>query len=246
MGKTEIARRLAKLTDAPFIKVEATKYTETGFHGADVDSIIKNLVTAGIAQRKKNLRDQNAEKVKKIVENKILTLLLGDIPDRWREKFRAMLIEGALDDVEIKIPQSEPEEEQSNFVRVLFHQQHGLKISPPEAEETKWVLRSVKEARPILEKDELDSLTEEHDDELVKEAIHDVQERGIVFIDEIDKICSPKGASRTRGDASDEGVQRDLLPIIEGTIIDTKQGPVDTSKILFIAAGAFYSVRRLL
>ena len=101
----------------------------------------------------------------------------------------------------------------------------------------------MRESWNLLERDELDMLTEQHDEEVVKETLRDVQERGIVFIDEIDKVCSPKGIVRTRGDASDEGVQRDLLPIVEGTVIDTKHGPVDTSKILFIASGAFYSAK---
>ena len=107
-------------------------------------------------------------------------------------------------------------------------------------------MRCIDEARDWFERQEIEQLSEQKDEELIKEAIKDVQERGIVFLDEIDKICCPKGAVRTRGDASDEGVQRDLLPLIEGTMIETKYGEVDTSKILFITSGAFYSVRNIL
>lgn len=232
----EIARRLAKLVNAPFIKVEATKYTEVGYHGSDVDSIIKDLVKAAIAQRKKFFREKIGGSVIDEIEQGLLAALVGELPERLHNRYLNMLREGIFDSIEVRIPSSDEEEQQPI---------QGFKLhieKPNRPEDIKWDYVTVGEAREYLEDMHIQQLSDKQEDDIAKEAINDVQERGIVFIDEIDKICAPKFKNSSRGDASDEGVQRDLLPLIEGSIISTDHGDVDTSKILFITAGAFYQV----
>ena len=247
-GKTEIARRLAKLSQAPFIKVEATKFTEVGFHGKDVDQIIRDLLDISIAMTKKRRTDMIREDAKQVVEDKILDALMGPNKEA-KDSFRRLLREGQLEDqvidVEIsddggkgekggilQIDQSNP----PNMNELLGSFQKMVGGKGGRAEKKKLPIR---EARALIEDDELSKLLDMSD--IKKEAIAVVEESGIVFIDEIDKICS---SGDYRGaDASAEGVQRDLLPLIEGSCISTKHGNVNTDFILFIASGAFHSVK---
>jgi ATP-dependent HslUV protease ATP-binding subunit HslU len=252
VGKTEIARRIAKLVDAPFIKVEATKYTEVGYVGRDVDSIIRDLVEIAINQTRKKLRDKMKEKAKAAVERKLLDLLVGeDMPAKTREQWMELLRAGELDDrmVEAEIdakmntnaanPQGAPPVVGLKLTggnpEILFSRLFTGNTSQKSRKQL-----PVSEYRPILEEQETEKLISE--DSVIKHAIRSVEQDAIVFIDEIDKICRPSGDHHS-GDASAEGVQRDLLPIIEGSTINTKHGNIDTSKILFIASGAFHSCK---
>lgn len=248
-GKTEIARRLAKLSQAPFIKVEATKFTEVGFHGKDVDQIIRDLLDISIAMTKKKRTDMIREDAKLVVEEKILDALMGPNKDA-KDSFRRLLREGQLEDqiIEVdisddgggkgekggilQIDQSNPQ----NMNELIGNFQKLVGGKGGRSEKKKLPIR---EARAQIEDDELSKLLDMS--EIKKEAIAVVEESGIVFIDEIDKICS---SGDYRGaDASAEGVQRDLLPLIEGSCISTKHGNVNTDFILFIASGAFHSVK---
>jgi len=251
VGKTEIARRLAKLANAPFIKVEATKFTEVGYVGRDVETIIRDLVDMSI----KMLREQEMDKVRfqaeEAAEERILDALLpparpanfGEEPTRedsaTRQVFRKKLREGQLDDKEIDIEVAQP--------------QMGVEImAPPGMEEMTNQLQSMfsgmgggkKQSRRLKIKDAFKALTDEEaanlvkEDELKQSAVELVEQHGIVFLDEIDKVC--KGGSNSSGDVSREGVQRDLLPLIEGCTVSTKYGMIKTDHILFIASGAFH------
>lgn len=243
-GKTEIARRIAKLSQAPFIKVEATKYTEVGFHGRDVDQIIRDLVEASIAMTRDRIKEESRAVVHERVEEKILDALVGlHVDTAQRDSFRELLRGGMMDDrtIEIDIPHktdskgnapvdmSNPNNIQDFFSKIA-KSQGGMKKS----ERRKL---TISEAKPHLEEVEVEKLLENYD--VTREAIRAVEESGIVFIDEIDKLVS---SGDYRGaDASSEGVQRDLLPIIEGSTVSTKHGNVNTDFILFIASGAFHS-----
>lgn len=245
-GKTEIARRLAKLADAPFLKTEATKYTEVGYHGQDVSSMIKELVDVSIHMTRKRVKEQVYETVQKNVEDKLLGVLLGiHTEPAEMENFRTLLRDGSLDGrlVEIEVPLPSPKNNSIEGFDVNI-------IAPAAADLMKRVTNMskqamekksmlVSEAREVLEELESDKLVEQID--IQKEAIKAVEESGIIVVDEIDKIVS-HGDSRG-SDASAEGVQRDFLPIIEGTIVPTKKGNVNTEFILFIAAGSFHSVK---
>ncbi|QCI23002.1 HslU--HslV peptidase ATPase subunit [Buchnera aphidicola] len=250
VGKTEIARRLAKLANSPFIKVEATKFTEVGYVGKEVDSIIRDLTDAAIKMiRIKNI-EKNKIRVEEIVEEKILDVLVPRPKKNWAENekneslsktiqiFRKKLREGVLDDKEIEI----------NVLATTM----GVEImAPPGMEELTSQLQSLfqnlggqkKNSRRLKIKDAIILLTEEeaakliNQEEIKKEAINAVEQHGIVFIDEIDKIC--KRGDSSGPDISREGVQRDLLPLVEGCTISTKHGMVKTDHILFIASGAF-------
>lgn len=252
VGKTEIARRLSKLSGAPFIKVEATKYTEVGYVGRDVESMIRDLVNISVNMVKKEMRTKVEEKAEKQAETELLNLLLpkkskfkkeeGESIKETREKFRKMLKDGKFEHktVPIKITkqQSGPieiftagqsmEEIDQSFQSILNN------IMPPEEKEKK---TTVKEARKILIEREIQKLIDM--DKVVSEAIKRAEQMGIVFLDEIDKIVSKDG-QKSGADVSREGVQRDILPIIEGSTINTKYGAVKTEHILFIAAGAFH------
>lgn len=250
VGKTEIARRLAKLANSPFIKVEATKFTEVGYVGKEVDSIIRDLTDAAIKMiRIKNI-EKNKIRVEEIVEEKILDVLVPRPDKNWTEHeknesllktiqaFRKKLREGLLDEKEIEI----------NLLSTTM----GIEImAPPGMEELTSQLQSLfqnlgghkKNRRRLKIKDAITLLTEEeatkliNQEEIKKEAIHAVEQNGIVFIDEIDKIC--KRGDSAGPDISREGVQRDLLPLVEGCTVSTKHGMVKTDHILFIASGAF-------
>jgi ATP-dependent HslUV protease ATP-binding subunit HslU len=255
VGKTEIARRLARLAEAPFIKVEASKYTEVGYVGRDVESMIRDLVELAVNMVRGEKTRKVEERAQELAEERLLDLLLpssrvgavgqavapeGGTAHETREKLRQRLREGALDDrtVEIEIasrglPMVEifggqgMEEMQENLKEMLGN------IMP---QRTKRRKVKVREARRILVQEEADKLVER--EEVVSEAIARMENSGIVFLDEVDKIA---GRERTHGpDVSREGVQRDLLPIVEGCTVSTKYGLVRTDHILFIAAGAFH------
>merc|ERR1711937_711636 len=222
-GKTEIPRRLAKLMDAPFIKVEATRFTEVGFHGRDVDQIIKDLVDVAIRQQKGILEDELRPEVQEDVNKQILTALLGNMDGTEYQSWLTHLKGGLLDErkIQVEIP-----EDSSSSVTA---QGSGRKQM------------TVREAKTKLEEVALSKrITTET---IQARAIESVEQDGVVFIDEIDKIANPSNSFYSGRDASSEGVQRDLLPIIEGSEISTKFGDVRTDHILFICAGAFHSVK---
>jgi ATP-dependent HslUV protease ATP-binding subunit HslU len=247
-GKTEIARRLAKITESPFVKVEATKFTEVGFHGRDVDQIIRDLMDNAINLTKTKLKAKFKTRVAEMIENKILDFLCGESASaETREAFRELYREGALDDrqIEVELPEgpggdnvrfdpssgSLPIHELVIKVDKMFSKKSGM--NAPSMNKRKMTVR---ECKPVIEEAEFDKLLNQ--ETIAKEAVNAVESDGIVFIDEIDKIVSSSD-SRHGADASSEGVQRDLLPIIEGSIVSTKYGNVSTDHILFIASGAF-------
>ncbi len=245
-GKTEIARRLAKLAGAPFLKVEATKFTEVGYVGRDVEQIVRDLVETGIALVKQRKRKDIEAKAELAAEERMLDALVGASSSApTRETFRRKLRAGELDDkeVEVELPQSGggmPMFELPNLpgasvgainLSDIFGKGFGQRTKPKRM--------SVAEAHAPLVAAEAEKLLDQ--DQVVREAIHEVESNGIVFLDELDKICAREG--RGGADVSREGVQRDLLPLIEGTTVATKHGSVNTDHILFIASGAFHVSR---
>lgn len=244
VGKTEIARRLAKLANSPFVKVEATKFTEVGYVGRDVDQIIRDLAENAIHLVKDRKRAAVEAEAKVFSENKILDILVGlDASDATRESFRARLQDGTMDDkeIEVDVPDSGAGGMFSNFDMGAGQLQMGM-IDMNDmlgkafgGEKTKSRRLKISQAKKILIQIEADKLID--NDAITEEALNDVEQNGIVFLDEVDKICA-KGARE--GTVSREGVQRDLLPLIEGTTVTTKYGPIKTDHILFIAAGAFH------
>ena len=240
------------MANAPFIKTEATKYTEVGFHGRDVDTIIRDLLDVGIQHTKDRLRGAYKTKATELAENKIIETLTGKkkqnftAPDdsnfaEWRDKLRS----GVLDDKEIEIELPVERQRPAGAGMAAGRVQSPIDIQEiltplfgGGGTKTKKRRMKIKDCLPKLEESEVDKLLQT--DIVIKEAIRSVEEDGIVFIDEIDKICS---SFKDGHDASSEGVQRDLLPIIEGTTISTKYGNVKTDHILFIACGAFHSVK---
>ncbi len=243
VGKTEISRRLAKLAHAPFVKVEATKFTEVGYVGRDVEQIIRDLVEISIGLTREKKRTQVTAKAELSAEERILDALVGETAGvDTRQKFRRMLREGTLDDKEIEVEVMEsagsgmpsfeiPGMPGASMGMINLNDIMG-KAMGPKAEKKKM---TVKEAGKVLESDESDKLLDE--DSVIREALETVEQSGIVFLDEIDKIAGREG--RSGGEVSREGVQRDLLPLIEGCIVSTKYGQVKTYHILFIASGAF-------
>jgi len=243
-GKTEIARRLAKLADAPFIKVEATKFTEVGFHGRDVDQIIRDLVDAAIILTRTKLRLRMQTEIREAVENKILDLLTGEEASKnTRDTFRDLFRKGDLDDrvVEIEIPERRGTGNDFGAGGMPLNEL-VIKVDKMFGKQRAGEKRSMKvsEARPYIEELEQERLL--NPDMVAREAIISVESDGIVFIDEIDKIVS-SAETRHGADASSEGVQRDLLPIIEGSMVSTKFGNVNTEHILFVCSGAFHSCK---
>ena len=249
VGKTEIARRLAKLANAPFIKVEATKFTEVGYVGKEVETIIRDLVEVSIKMTREQQTKKFKHRAEEAAEDRILDALLPPVKDQYgetqrdetsstRQTFRKKLREGQLDDkeIEIDLAQVQPNveimappgmEEMTNQLQGMFQNMGGDK-------RTKRKLK-IKEAFKLLTEEEAGKLV--NPEELKEQAIFAVEQNGIVFIDEIDKIC--KRGDSSGPDVSREGVQRDLLPLIEGSTVNTKHGMVKTDHMLFIASGAF-------
>lgn len=245
VGKTEIARRLANLAQAPFIKVEATKFTEVGYVGRDVEQIIRDLLEIAVHMTRERMRKMVTAKAELAAEDRVITALVGEgASTDTREKFRRMLRTGQLDDKEIEIKVAD----QAGFQLPTFDipgmpgAQMGMlnlndmlsKALGGGAKKSRRL--TVEESHSVLVAEEADRLLDE--ERVVREAIDAVENNGIVFIDEIDKIT--QRSERLGGDVSREGVQRDLLPLIEGTIVPTKRGNVRTDHVLFIASGAFH------
>jgi len=257
VGKTEITRRLAQLTGAPFVKVEATKYTEVGYYGRDVESMVRDLVEAAISLVKVEKRKEVMTKAEEHAEERLLDLLVPH-EDQWsssddedaqakhertREKFRRMLADGSLENrqVELRIEKSAmPVQVLSNvgMDQMDMDFQNMFEKMMPKNRKTRKL--TVADARKILVEEELEALMDQ--DAIHEAAISLAEETGMIFIDEIDKVASGEGGGKS-ADVSRQGVQRDLLPIVEGTTVQTRYGNVKTDHILFIAAGAFHSSR---
>jgi ATP-dependent HslUV protease ATP-binding subunit HslU len=242
VGKTEISRRLAKLASAPFIKVEATKFTEVGYVGRDVEQIIRDLVEAAIGLVREDKRKEVSAKAHLMAEERVLDALVGENAQKGtRESFRKKLREGDLDDKEIEVQVADTGGGMPAFdIPGMPGSQVGMLnindiMGKAFGQRTKARRINVKDSYEILWAEESDKLID--DDIIMQEAISVVENNGIVFLDEIDKICAR--SERVGGDVSREGVQRDLLPLIEGTTVSTKYGPVKTDHVLFIASGAF-------
>lgn len=245
VGKTEIARRLANLAQAPFLKVEATKFTEIGYVGRDVEQIIRDLVEIAVHMTRERLRKEVIARAELAAEDRVLTALVGDkASPETRERFRRMLRAGDLADREVEIQVTEssglqlptfdiPGMPGAQMGMLNINEMLGKAFGGPP---TKTKKMSVADSYEVLVSQEADKLLDE--DRIVKEAIEAVENNGIVFLDEIDKITAR--SERVGADVSREGVQRDLLPLIEGTIVTTKRGNVRTDHILFIASGAFH------
>jgi ATP-dependent HslUV protease ATP-binding subunit HslU len=241
VGKTEISRRLAKLAGAPFLKVEATKFTEVGYVGRDVESIIRDLVEVGIGLVKEVKRKDVRARAEKASEERVLDALVGPASSpATRESFRKKLRAGELNDKEIDLQVADTQPAMPMFElpggASMQSMNIGEMLSKALGQRTKARRVTVAESFDLLIAEESDKLIDS--DQTNQDAISAVQNNGIVFLDEIDKICSREG--RSGADVSREGVQRDLLPLIEGTTVATKYGPVKTDHILFIASGAFH------
>ncbi|WP_428699186.1 ATP-dependent protease ATPase subunit HslU [Stappia sp.] len=242
VGKTEISRRLAKLANAPFVKVEATKFTEVGYVGRDVEQIVRDLVEAGIALVRTAKRKSVEAKAHLQAEERVLEALVGkNASPSTKDSFRKKLRDGELDDKEIEIQvRAQPQMPGFDMPGMPGGSVGVMNLSDMLGKafggQTKPRRISVRESYAVLIEQEADALLDE--DKVVEEAIHLVENAGIVFLDEIDKICVR--GERSGGDVSREGVQRDLLPLIEGTVVATKHGPVKTDHVLFIASGAFH------
>jgi ATP-dependent HslUV protease ATP-binding subunit HslU len=255
VGKTEIARRLARLANAPFIKVEATKFTEVGYVGRDVESIVRDLADAAIKMSRERAMEAVRHQAEDAAEERILDVLLrpartdgsgpGDSQDdeasSTRQKFRKMLREGKLDDKQIEVELSGAAvgveimappgmEELTSQLQGMFQNMSGGR--------TRLKKMSVKDSFRVLSEEEAAKLINEED--MKTHALDDVEQNGIVFIDEIDKVTRRSDNTGTGGDVSREGVQRDLLPLVEGCTVSTKYGVIKTDHILFIASGAFH------
>jgi len=241
VGKTEISRRLSKLAGAPFVKVEATKFTEVGYVGRDVEQIIRDLLEIAIALEKIKKRKEVNAIAQKLAEEKVLDSLVGNKASlATRESFRKRLRNGDLDNNEIEINVNDNASQASFEIPGMPGANIGMinigeMLGKAAVNKKKKKKMSVKESHEILINEEADKLIEE--DKIIKSAIDSTENNGIVFLDEIDKISGR--TDRAGGDVSREGVQRDLLPLIEGTTVSTKYGPIKTDHILFIASGAF-------
>jgi ATP-dependent HslUV protease ATP-binding subunit HslU len=244
VGKTEISRRLARLANAPFLKVEATKFTEVGYVGRDVEQIVRDLVEIGISTARERRRKDVKTRAERAAEDRVVEALVGaGSADSTKETFRRKLREGELDEKEIELsvadapsmPQFDiPGMPGGSVGMISLNDLFGKALGGRQK------LRKMKvaDAYAPLIAEESDKLID--NEALVQDAIKTVENDGIVFIDEIDKICAREGHARGGADVSREGVQRDLLPLIEGTTVSTKHGPVKTDHILFIASGAFH------
>ena len=259
VGKTEITRRLAKLTGAPYIKVEASKYTEVGYYGRDVESMVRDLVEASLALVRKSKRKDVENTAQERVEDRLLDLLVPSEPsssgddedtesqlarhERTRAKFRDMLRDGKLEERVVELSVEQRNSPVQVFTNMGMEQmdmdlQGMLERMIPRQQKDRRL--SVAEARQVLHEQEIEGLLD--NETIQEEAVTLAEESGIIFIDEIDKICSSSEGSRS-ADVSRQGVQRDLLPIVEGTTVQTRYGSVSTEKVMFIAAGAFHRAR---
>ena len=243
VGKTEISRRLAKLARAPFIKVEATKFTEVGYVGRDVEQIVRDLVENAISETREYMREDVKSKAEAAAEERVIEAIAGEgARDATREMFRKKLRSGDLDNTVIELEIADTSNPMSGFeipgqpgsnmgmmnIGDLFGKAMGGRTTRKKM--------TVSESYDVLIGDEADKLLD--DESVTRAALEAVEQNGIVFLDEIDKVCTRSDARG--GDVSREGVQRDLLPLIEGTVVSTKHGPVKTDHILFIASGAFH------
>ena len=241
VGKTEISRRLSKLAEAPFVKVEATRFTEVGYVGRDVEQIVRDLVEIAISMERTKKRKEVQAQAQKLAEDRVLDALVGSKASvATRESFRKRLRNGDLDDNEIEVAVSENNQMPSFEIPGMPGANVGMiniseMLGKSMGQKPKKKKMSVKESHEILINEESDKLIEE--DKIIKSAKNSTENNGIVFLDEIDKISAR--TDRVGGDVSREGVQRDLLPLIEGTTVNTKYGPIKTDHILFIASGAF-------
>lgn len=243
VGKTEISRRLAKLARAPFIKVEATKFTEVGYVGRDVEQIIRDLADTAILQTRELMREDVKAKAHQAAEDRVLEAIVGeDAREATREMFRKKLKSGELDDTVIELDLADtsnpmgsfeiPGQPGSNMSMMNLGDLFGKAMGGRSVRRK----TTVSESYEILIGEEADKLLD--DETVTRAALESVEQNGIVFLDEIDKVCTRSDARG--GDVSREGVQRDLLPLIEGTTVSTKHGPIKTDHILFIASGAFH------
>ena len=242
VGKTEISRRLSKLAEAPFVKVEATRFTEVGYVGRDVEQIVRDLLEIAIAMEKVKKRKEVYAQAQKQAEEKVLDAIVGNKASvATRESFRKRLRNGDLDDNEIEIAVNESNSSMPSFEIPGMPGANvgminiGEMLGRGMGKQQKKKKMTVKESHEILINEESDKLIEQ--DKIIKSAKNSTENNGIVFLDEIDKISAR--TDRVGGDVSREGVQRDLLPLIEGTTVSTKYGPIKTDHILFIASGAF-------
>ena len=241
VGKTEISRRLSKLAEAPFVKVEATRFTEVGYVGRDVAQIVRDLVEIAISMERTKKRKEVQAQAQKLAEDRVLDALVGSKASvATRESFRKRLRNGDLDDNEIEVAVSENNQMPSFEIPGMPGANVGMiniseMLGKSMGQKPKKKKMSVKESHEILINEESDKLIEQ--DKIIKSAKNSTENNGIVFLDEIDKISAR--TDRVGGDVSREGVQRDLLPLIEGTTVNTKYGPIKTDHILFIASGAF-------
>ncbi|MFV1498385.1 ATP-dependent protease ATPase subunit HslU [Phaeobacter sp. JH20_02] len=244
VGKTEISRRLAKLARAPFIKVEATKFTEVGYVGRDVEQIIRDLVDIAIVQTREHMREDVKAKARQAAEERVIQAIAGeDARDATREMFRKKLKAGELDDTVIELDVADSSNPMGSMFEIpgqpggnMGMMNLGDLFGKAMGGRTTRKKMTVADSYDILIGEEADKLLD--DETLTKAALESVEQNGIVFLDEIDKVCARQDARG--GDVSREGVQRDLLPLIEGTTVSTKHGPVKTDHILFIASGAFH------
>jgi len=244
VGKTEIARRLARLAQAPFVKVEATKFTEVGYVGRDVEQIIRDLLEVAVHETRERMRKAVLAKAELAAEERVIEALVGEnAGEETRQRFRKMLREGELDDREVELDLSDNSGTSLPTFDVpgMPGAQMGMlnlndMLGKAFGGQTKKRKCTVEESHEFLVADESDKLLDE--EKILRESIEAVEQNGIVFLDEVDKICA--NHERHSADVSREGVQRDLLPLIEGTTVSTKHGPVKTDHILFIASGAFH------
>lgn len=254
IGKTEIARRISRLVNAPFLKVEASKFTEVGYVGRDVESMIRDLTDYSVNMVRQEQMERKQEAAKEMVEERLLDLLLPPLESEkdasegkastnpTREKFRKKLRSGVLDERMVELDVSErPSGAVMEFMPVSMNDNMDMNIrdmlSNMMPKQSKRRRVNIEDARKILQQEEVSKLIDM--DEVIREALTRVEQSGIVFLDEVDKVASRRSHSHGP-DVSREGVQRDLLPIVEGSTVNTKHGPVQTDHILFIAAGAFH------
>ena len=243
VGKTEISRRLAKLARAPFIKVEATKFTEVGYVGRDVEQIVRDLVENAISETREYMREDVKSKAEAAAEERVIEAIAGEgARDATREMFRKKLRSGELDNTVIDLEIADTSNPMSGFEipgqpgSNMGMMNIGDLLGKAMGGRTTRKKMTVSESYDVLIGDEADKLLD--DESVTRAALEAVEQNGIVFLDEIDKVCTRSDARG--GDVSREGVQRDLLPLIEGTVVSTKHGPVKTDHILFIASGAFH------